>query len=583
MTKISSYKGRYHRTVGKFINSSGKLARKKFLLGTDEAAARRKVERLELLWAEVKLRHQQYRQDKARYGLNYQGTYNRLDGTCEQGPMPAEAVWDAEALAVADAICKEQPSITVPHLTRELGDGRRVGEGAEVYLERLASLQADYKNITFIADPAAYGQAQAKVIKQVEQLGHEAAKLSRLASTDVTWAPGGMLHEAYDAYIKWLHSKYTRDGKLTDNGEKLVSATKRLKAASPDMPLDRLGHDAMEELAWYWYQRPKAKRPDGTEYDKPISISTVENMIKLLRRFLMWLNNTDAYTWQTTEHNIRTATKGHRLQDLLTEAEKKQAAAGPESWTRDELITLYQHATDRERVYMLMGLNAGFAQSELVHLDHNELDVDGDPPLLSYMRHKTGRKGGAKLWPETVKAIRWIYAEQSGKGSGRAILKAGGGQLDAQAISNSWIKLLDRVQQSDPDFRRLPFKFLRKTAAQLLQDQGNADSETIAIMEARAKWTGHDKQADRYYRRKLDRVYAANDKVHTYLAPMFAVAPDAFTKSRKKGGGNISAELIKRIHDEYAKCGNKTKVAKRLNISRQTVHRHLSKQTPRQH
>jgi hypothetical protein len=101
-------------------------------------------------------------------------------------------------------------------------------------------------------------------------------------------------------------------------------------------------------------------------------------------------------------------------------------ANGPDSWTLDELVTLYRHATDRERLYILMGLNAGFAQSECGHLDRDEVHLDDYPATLDFVRNKIGRRGGVKLWPESVKAIRWAWAERSTAGhdkSKRALLK----------------------------------------------------------------------------------------------------------------------------------------------------------------
>jgi hypothetical protein len=58
MSTISCYRGRYHRICGKFINRTGKVTQKKFLLCTDEAKARRIADRIELLWQEVvEMRH----------------------------------------------------------------------------------------------------------------------------------------------------------------------------------------------------------------------------------------------------------------------------------------------------------------------------------------------------------------------------------------------------------------------------------------------------------------------------------------------------------------------------------------------
>lgn len=51
--KISKYKGRYHRMVGKGRNGRGELKSRRFLLGTDERAAELAVRRLEQLWSEI--------------------------------------------------------------------------------------------------------------------------------------------------------------------------------------------------------------------------------------------------------------------------------------------------------------------------------------------------------------------------------------------------------------------------------------------------------------------------------------------------------------------------------------------------
>jgi len=62
----------------------------------------------------------------------------------------------------------------------------------------------------------------------------------------------------------------------------------------------------------------------------------------------------------------------------------------------DELATLYDMATDLERVLLLLGLNGGFAQSKRVHLEKSELLLNADPPQVDYVRTKSSKRAGAR-------------------------------------------------------------------------------------------------------------------------------------------------------------------------------------------
>jgi hypothetical protein len=108
------------------------------------------------------------------------------------------------------------------------------------------------------------------------------------------------------------------------------------------------------------------------------------------------------------------------------------------------------------------------------------------------------------------------------------LLTGKGNSLKTQQIANRWNDLLACVRKKHPSFRRLSFKYLRKTAAQLRQDLAGADSETIAVLEGRAHWSAHDAQANYYYRRCFKKVHAANQQLRQQLQPMFDAAHNAF-------------------------------------------------------
>ena len=105
VSSVSVYKGRYHRTIGKVLDEKGQTVPKKFLLGTDMAAAEVANRLLEQLWTEVIAEHA----DAERF-IREMGDQlldcNQITGEVHYGrkwqPPPC-VVWRAESLAIAEA------------------------------------------------------------------------------------------------------------------------------------------------------------------------------------------------------------------------------------------------------------------------------------------------------------------------------------------------------------------------------------------------------------------------------------------------------------------------------------------------
>ncbi len=136
---------------------------------------------------------------------------------------------------------------------------------------------------------------------------------------------------------------------------------------------------------------------------------------------------------------MREATR-RRVESLKTIAERKKQSAGVETWSIDELVVLYRYATDRERLFLLLGLNGGFAQSECIHLQRHEVKLTDSPPIVDH--HRQHRRDDLPL----------------------AVVSEHGTPLDRNSIANPWNRLLNRIRVDHPGFTVLPFKFLRKTS-----------------------------------------------------------------------------------------------------------------------
>lgn len=93
--------------------------------------------------------------------------------------------------------------------------------------------------------------------------------------------------------------------------------------------------------------------------------------------------------------------------NLLTPVEQKQLAAGKKTFDVAELVDLYQLANDRERLYLLLGLNCAFGQGEISTLMRS--DIDFKTSSITRTRHKTrdvGVIGSWVLWKEASDLLK---------------------------------------------------------------------------------------------------------------------------------------------------------------------------------
>ena len=136
------------------------------------------------------------------------------------------------------------------------------------------------------------------------------------------------------------------------------------------------------------------------------------------------------------------------------------------------------------------------------------------------------RPVAAALWPETIQAMEWLASERRTvelEGNPWVLLLESGKRPTGGDIANRWSKLLDRVKKDHANFRRLPFKYLRKTAYQLVLEVSSSH-EVAGTFQGRGQLAS-DEHADVYGRRLFGRVFEANNLVRSRLAPMFQAAP----------------------------------------------------------
>jgi integrase len=505
--RLSVYKGRFHRTLGKVLNERGELVAKKFLLGTDQAAAEVANRLLEKLWEEVVAEHEAAVRFLREMGGPL-GDCNVISGVVDyqrlrrvdHGP-----VWREESLMIAEAIRRGQREIAV-----------QVGSqiDADRYVERIVDLRRTYTVIAFVpASAQVYARGQEVLASQARSLVEEAQDLSATAQVPFSTATGQTLYQALDAY-----GKYVTQANLKEFGINEAASAQRLKAAHPDIPLEQLGISAMERMAAYWAARPIAKKTG-----KPVALNTVTNHLKTARRFVRWLHRTDAFHWSKpvdAEESLRV-----RVERLRTDAEIAELGSGVKVWDIKELVALYHYATDQERLFMLLGLNCGFAHSEICSLRHDEIAWEAKRATIKRVRRKNRVYSQFALWPETITAIKWLTAQQKNippQDAPYVMITPAGRRFGRQHIGHLWNRLLDRVQVDHPTFRRLSFKHLRKTAGQLVRERSDGEISGVFLSHGRAVVS--DDLADVYTNRPFGKVAATLEQVHRDLQPMFDAA-----------------------------------------------------------
>ncbi len=134
--QLSSYKGRFHRTIGKVVDDCGQLVPKKFLLGTDETKARAASALLERLWENVIAKYQ----FALRIGA-FGPQFGQMNCIAPEPVIPlsinrGEPCWLPESLLIADAVRRGVHEVAV-----EVGPHSPY---AAEYVERIANLRRDY-------------------------------------------------------------------------------------------------------------------------------------------------------------------------------------------------------------------------------------------------------------------------------------------------------------------------------------------------------------------------------------------------------------------------------------------------------
>ncbi|MDM4014615.1 tyrosine-type recombinase/integrase [Roseiconus lacunae] len=140
-----------------------------------------------------------------------------------------------------------------------------------------------------------------------------------------------------------------------------------------------------------------------SKFPKEWRTTTIKNQIVLIRSIFRW-----AYEAGLLDRPVRYGDNFSKPKPKRVKAEK--AKSHKKEFTAQEFWTLFKHAPPQIRAWMLLGLNAGYGNSDLSRL--KVARATGE--WLDVIRGKTSEPRRCWLWPETRRAIKTVLKNHDG-------------------------------------------------------------------------------------------------------------------------------------------------------------------------
>ena len=600
-------KGRYFRNLGYVKSGTGSYSQRKFYLGHDEDHAKLASARLEALWTAIKAKHghavaHRHILTSQRY-LNYNTDvefYRDKNGDPQHRMTVGKPIWTDLTLVLAEAIRQGGLIARIPDpIVKDSAELQRVSR----LTPHLVSGWLDETRRTYpmihieLANSELGNDTNALLKERGKQLLTDG---TRLTSEPLT---NQKIHHAIESYCSHVRTTtIDSQGETTEWGNAKVRQITFVKNHVPNVDLSQFGRGSIEAFLTTLAGRPNTKR------GKPSSKSFVKSCFKELKVFLKWLDNSSRYSW---EWPVGFEYKTPRVADSAGEQLGANISRQRKIKTYNigELSTIYQYATPVQRLYALLCLNCGFANAEITTLlfddifirqphpdeDLFRLDCGNEHSWIARTRTKSSVLGTWKLWPATVTGIEWWLHERARlaanyevaktvddisfkeSAKGRFFVTSQGKPFAEKnrrtgKIPNSWNSLIGRIQNEIPDFKRLSFKYLRKTGSSFIREEGSGELARVYL--SHGKPYEKDENLEVYANRPYRQMFEVLDTFNEQLAPVWALVEEPFPAGRKLGGKDkLTPEKSREIQEMRGEGASVAEIAETLGVNKSTVYR----------
>lgn len=180
----------------------------------------------------------------------------------------------------------------------------------------------------------------------------------------------------------------------------------------------------------------------GAAQERCISLVTVKKRLARAKEFVHWAFD---------NHHIPEVPR-----NLRRYAKVKLPKTEPPHFSIEELKGLYRLASDKTRLYLLLGLNMAATQVDLATLEHSM--IDWPTGVVTRNRNKTSVPTCFRLWPESLELLRkyatdpkehkLVLLGSNGKPLVYDRINANASMTRIDTIRMAWDRLRDRVNRA---------------------------------------------------------------------------------------------------------------------------------------
>lgn len=282
------------------------------------------------------------------------------------------------------------------------------------------------------------------------------------------------LYKAVEAFLESLKGKRRSDSHK-ERADRVLNVN--LKHARQNCSLSEIDYLWIDRLCDHFKARPPSLK-DG----KPLKPYTVAAILRYLRLFFVWLDDTNHGGWEGPRKLLKPFRV--RIEDLMTPAELREGQH-IKQFDLDTLAKLYGAASDFQKALMLAALFTGATQQELAVLEQDEFDLDA--ATLTHHRNKTRVLGRYWLPPELVALLHADFVKRPGDplafrtGDGNSLVTFKDGRQVSDAVRQTWDDLREAAGLPDA----LSFKYLRKYLADWMTRNGGEAMGQVALSHSR--------------------------------------------------------------------------------------------------
>ena len=156
-------------------------------------------------------------------------------------------------------------------------------------------------------------------------------------------------------------------------------------------------------------------------------------------------------------------------------AKIKLPSPKPQFFSVEEVQRMYREASERTRLYILLGLGLGYCQTDIATLEHAH--VDWKTGIVTRTRHKTDVPQRAKMWPIALELLRQhatdpkksklVLLGEKGKPLVHERLREDDKESRTDAVGLAFARLKSKLRIRD----NRGFKTFRKMGADLIENK----------------------------------------------------------------------------------------------------------------